>query len=119
MSLRIDNLTPRKTVRYQTHTLPVIPPAKKEDKVVKEPDYKVGGETLIIVKDVEDSVINLDSTQNNTITIKSLTKCLVVPDLGSIDEEWDELLLEKGACVHLSFVEGNWYIISSDGLKLN
>jgi len=48
-----------------------------------------------------------------------LTTVLIKPDVGLIDEEWDELLLEKGACVHLSFVEGNWYIISSDGMKLN
>ena len=30
----------------------------------------------------------------------------------------DELLLEKGACVQFKFVEGNWYIVSSDGLKM-
>jgi hypothetical protein len=48
-----------------------------------------------------------------------LTTVLIKPDVGLIDEEWDELLLEKGSCVHLSFVEDNWYIISSDGLKLN
>ena len=36
-----------------------------------------------------------------------------------IDEEWDELLLEKGSCVQFQFVQGNWYILSSDGLKIS
>jgi len=53
------------------------------------------------------------------IVIKSLTSVLVKPDLGSIDEEWDELLLEKGSCVQFQFVQGNWYILSSDGLKMS
>ena len=30
-----------------------------------------------------------------------------------------ELLLEKGSCVQFQFVQGNWYILSSDGLKIS
>ena len=53
------------------------------------------------------------------IIVKSLTTVLVKPDIGKIDEEWDELMMEKGSCVQLFFVDGNWYILSSDGLKIN
>jgi hypothetical protein len=61
--------------------------------------------------------VTLNSSENEKITIKSLTTVLIKSDVGAIDEEWDELLLEKGACVQFQFVEGNWFIISSDGLK--
>jgi hypothetical protein len=103
-------------VRYQTH---YTPPNVITDKIVTEETYKIDEELLVIVKDVENSEIMLSSEKNKTVTIKSLTTVVIKPDLGKIDEEWDELQLDKGACVHLSFVEGNWYIISSDGLKLN
>ena len=111
--MRIENISQRKNVvRYQTH---VVIPSKKvvTEKVVKEENYTTGEEMLVIVKDIESSELN------QSVIIKSLTTTLIKPDLGKIDEEWDELQLDKGACVHLSFVEGNWYIISSDGLKLN
>jgi hypothetical protein len=36
---------------------------------------------------------------------------------GLIDEEYDEIVTSKGACVELRFIGGNWYIMSSDGLK--
>ena len=117
--MRIENISQRKNVvRYQTH---VVIPSKKvvTEKVVKEENYTTGEEMLVIVKDIESSEIMLNSELNQSVIIKSLTTTLIKPDLGKIDEEWDELQLDKGACVHLSFVEGNWYIISSDGLKLN
>jgi hypothetical protein len=53
------------------------------------------------------------------IIVKSLTTVLVKPDIGKIDEEWDELMMEKGSCVQLFFVDDNWYILSSDGLKID
>ena len=117
--MRIENISQRKNVvRYQTH---VVIPSKKvvTEKVVKEENYTTGEEMLVIVKDIESSEIMLNSELNQSVIIKSLTTTLIKPDLGKIDEEWDELQLDKGACVHLSFVEGHWYIISSDGLKLN
>jgi hypothetical protein len=117
--MRIENISQRKNVvKYQTH---VVIPSKKvvTEKVVKEENYTTGEEMLVIVKDIESSEIILNSELNQSVIIKSLTTTLIKPDLGKIDEEWDELQLDKGACVHLSFVEGNWYIISSDGLKLN
>ncbi len=38
--------------------------------------------------------------------------------MGLIDEQYEEMFIDKGACVELFKVEGNWYVISSDGLKL-
>jgi len=38
---------------------------------------------------------------------------------STIDEFYDEVVIERGACVELEFVENTWYILSSDGLKLN
>ena len=35
----------------------------------------------------------------------------------SIDEEYDEVVVDKFACIEFRFVGGNWYILSSDGLK--
>jgi hypothetical protein len=49
--------------------------------------------------------------------IKALTKVLIIPDVGKIDEVYDEIDLDWGACVEFRFAAGNWYIISSDGLK--
>lgn len=119
MSFKIENASPRKNVvKYRTH----IPPRQAsvvEDKIVTTETHQVDEEILVIVKDVESSEVTLNSEKNKTVTIKSLTTVLIKPDIGLIDEEWDELLLEKGACVHFHFVEGNWYILSSDGLKMS
>jgi hypothetical protein len=118
---RVENLTPRKNVvRYQTQTIveqpkPIELP-KEIQKIISDPIYTTGLETLLVVKG-EGSEVTLNSSENEKITIKSLTTVLIKSDVGAIDEEWDELLLEKGACVQFQFVEGNWFIISSDGLK--
>ena len=34
-----------------------------------------------------------------------------------IDDEYDEILIDKGACVEFAYCAGGWYILSSDGLK--
>jgi hypothetical protein len=97
----------------------VQPQVPVEYKIVSESNYTSNGEKLIIAKDIDETVIILDSTKNQKITVKVLTKVRVLPDLGKIDEEWDELQLDWGACVQFQFVEGNWYILSSDGLKMS
>lgn len=53
------------------------------------------------------------------IRIKSFANALLIPDMGLIDEEYEKISLSKGACVELKLIMGNWYILSSDGLKLN
>ncbi len=85
--------------------------------VVSELDYRTNGEFCIIVKGILESFIVLDSKTTDHVVIKALTKVTVRPDFGRIDEEWDELVLDKFACVEFQFVSGNWYILSSDGLK--
>ena len=68
---------------------------------------------------MDETIIVLDSTKNQKITVKVLTNVTIKPDMNKIDEEWDELQLDWGACVQFQFVEGNWYILSSDGLKMS
>ena len=36
-----------------------------------------------------------------------------------VDEDWDEITIGRGACVELQNVRGVWYILSSDGVKLD
>jgi hypothetical protein len=49
--------------------------------------------------------------------IKALTLLTIIPDMGKIDEEFDEINCDRGACIEFRFCNGNWYILSSDGLK--
>ena len=86
--------------------------------VVREPNYSTNGEEFILVKDVEQSKITLNSDTTEYIVIKTLTKVLIVPSKNKIDEYYDEILIDKGACVEFLMMDNVWYIISSDGLKL-
>jgi hypothetical protein len=88
-----------------------------EISVVSELDYKTNGESCIIVRGVLQSVITLDSTTTDHVVIKSMTKVTIKPDTGKIDEDYDELVADQYACIEFRFVGGNWYILSSDGLK--
>jgi hypothetical protein len=119
---RINNTERKNVVRYQTQTVIepkiIVETVKEISKVITTPNYITDEETILIVKNVGECEITLNSKKNNKIVIKSLTTVLVKSDVGQIDEDWDELLLEKGACVQFQFVDGNWYITSSDGLKM-
>jgi hypothetical protein len=84
---------------------------------VSERDYSTTGEECIIVKGTPNSVIILDSKTTERTVIKCLTHVTIKPDIGKIDEEYDEIVADKGACIEFRFCEGNWYILSSDGLK--
>jgi hypothetical protein len=122
--VRFDNLTQRKNVvKYTTQTIVepkvIIEKPVEIHKIISESKYTTNDETILIVRNVDYSEVTLNSSIVKKITVKSLTQTLIKSDTGSIDEEWDELLLEKGACVQFQFVEGNWYIISSDGLKMS
>ena len=88
-----------------------------EVSIVSEKDYTSNGEECIIVKGVPNSSIFLDSTTTEHIVIKCLTQVTIKPTLGKIDEEYDEIVADKGACIEFRLCEGNWYILSSDGLK--
>jgi hypothetical protein len=82
------------------------------------PEHRTNGEEFILVKDVPNCKIILDQSSTEHIVIKTLTKVLIVPFMGLIDEQYDEILIDKGACAEFFRVDGNWYVISSDGLKL-
>jgi len=85
--------------------------------LVSELDYRTNGEFCIIVKGVPQSFVILDSKTTDHVVIKALTTVTIKPDVGRIDEEWDEMVLDKYACVEFQYIGGNWYILSSDGLK--
>lgn len=85
--------------------------------VVSELDYRTNGEFCIIVRGIPQSFVVLDSKTTDHVVIKAMTTVTIRPDVGKIDEEWDEIVLDRFACVEFQFVGGNWYILSSDGLK--
>ena len=88
-----------------------------EISVVSELDYKTNGESCIIVRGVSQSVITLNSITTDHVVIKSMTKVTIKPDVGKIDEDYDEIVADQYACIEFRFVGGTWYILSSDGLK--
>lgn len=88
-----------------------------EISVVSETTYKTNGESCIVVRNVAQSVVVLDSKTTDHIVVKSMTSLTILPDTGKIDEEYDEVVVDKFACIEFRFIGGNWYILSSDGLK--
>jgi hypothetical protein len=91
---------------------------KPMKKIITESDYRTNGEILLVIKDVESCNIILDSNTTEHIIIKALTKVFIRPNSGKIDEYYDEIFIDWGACVQFYMLENNWYIVSSDGLKL-
>ena len=87
-----------------------------EVSIVTDDLYKTNGEALIVTK-VNDVKIQLDSFTTDHVIIKSLTNTKIVPIMGLIDEEYSEMNIGKGASVELYFAFGNWYVVSSDGIK--
>ena len=85
---------------------------------VSNPSYTTEGEALIVTKELESNDILLDSSTTDHVIIKALTKTKIKPVWGLIDEEYSEINIGKGACVELYFSFGNWYIVSSDGMKM-
>jgi len=84
--------------------------------VVSNETYKTNGESAIVIKDVENCNVFLDSTTTDHIVIKALTNVLVTTN-ELIDEEFNEVELTKGSCVEFRKISDHWYILSSDGLK--
>ena len=68
---------------------------------------------------VSDEIYKTNGENTDKIKIKTLTNCTIIPDIGRIDEDWDEISIGRGACVELQNVNGIWYILSSDGIKLD
>lgn len=85
--------------------------------VVTDSQYKTNGELLVLCRTNENIEIILDNTTTDHVIIKSMTNTKIKPLTGKIDEEFDEINIEKGASVELYLVFNNWYVVSSDGLK--
>jgi len=93
--------------------------SKSNKKVVSESSYLTDGENFILVRGVEDCHIILNNQNTEHIIIKSLTNVKISCSENKIDEEYQEIVINKGACVEFYLLENNWYIVSSDGLKLD
>ena len=102
-----------KTLRYGQQSQ-----SNKVKKIVNTPTYTTNGEYLLIVKDVDFCELYLDGITTESIKIKVLTKVSIKPINSLIDNLYDEIEIENGACVELEYFDGGWYIISSDGMKL-
>lgn len=85
---------------------------------VSNPSYTTEGEALIVTKELDMIEVVLDSSSTDHVIIKALTKTKIKPIWGLIDEEYSEINIGKGACVELYFSFGNWYVVSSDGIKM-
>jgi hypothetical protein len=117
--MRTVNFTPRKNVvRYHTRMSPSTIIVDGTE-ILHEKTHKLNKELLIVVRDSENSEVVLNSTEYTHVIVKSLIKTVIKPDVGLIDEEWEELLLEKSSCVQFQFVEDSWLILSSDGIKFD
>jgi hypothetical protein len=67
--------------------------------------------------------IKKDKVEENLVssvqeTNKEVSNTNVDRATSLIDEEYSEINIGKGACVELYFSFGNWYIVSSDGMKM-
>jgi hypothetical protein len=87
-----------------------------ESVIINSISYNTNGENYIVVKDVNNCLIFLNSDTSDHVIIKSLTNVLVKSN-ELIDEEFNEVELNKGACVEFKKIGDYWYILSSDGLK--
>tara|TARA_B110000503_G_scaffold126580_1_gene195350 strand:+ start:37 stop:372 length:336 start_codon:yes stop_codon:yes gene_type:complete len=88
-----------------------------EISIVSEREYRTNGEECIIVRNVQESTIILDSKTTDHVVVKSMSKITIKPDVGRIDEDYDEIIADRYACIEFRFCTGNWYVLSSDGLK--
>ena len=79
--------------------------------------YKTKGESVIIVKNSggdETCTVTLDELTTEHLTIKSMGNTIIKTN-KLIDEEYEEIQLDKFASVELRFIVDNWYVMSSDG----
>lgn len=86
---------------------------------ISEPVYETGCESFLIIKNVDYCKIKLNSILSEHITIKAMTNVLIIPDQGKIDEDYDEIELHNGSAIELIYALDNWYIVSSDGIKMH
>ena len=87
-----------------------------DNAVVTDSSYTTNGESTIVVKNVDICELFLNSQTTDHVVVKALTRVNVKGD-SLVDEEFDEIELDKGACVEFKKIGDFWYILSSDGLK--
>lgn len=85
--------------------------------MISDDTYTTEGESVVITKDLESIEVILNHRNTDHVIIKALTNTKIKPIEGLIDEEFNEINIEKGACVELYYAFGSWFIVSSDGLK--
>jgi len=84
--------------------------------IIETENYTTNGEDALIVRGVDYCTITLNSSTTDHTTIKAMTDVLITSN-EDIDEEFNEIELQKGASIELRYMKGYWYIMSSDGLK--
>jgi len=89
-----------------------------ESVIVTHSGYETNGESSIVVKGPidQETILILNKETTDHLTIKSMCDLLIRSEV-LIDEEYDEIQLDKFASVELKFIGEHWYILSSDGLK--
>lgn len=87
-----------------------------ESVVVEHHEYTTNGESSIVTRNIDSCNIYLNSKTTDSVTIKSMTQTIIFGD-KPIDEEYDEIELQKFASIELRYIKNYWYIVSSDGLK--
>lgn len=87
--------------------------------VTNNPEHTTNGESVVVCRDVPECKVYLDHTTTDHVTIKAMTKVIILDndETASIDDLYDEIELSTGACVELRYIIDKWYIMSSDGLK--
>ena len=123
VSYEPDGVTPR-NIKYKYLAIGVIELLKKDvvnfthNKITKviTGEYTSNGEDYIITKG-RGATILLDANKNSRVCIKSMTHTTIKPMNGLIDEKWSEIELREESSVELVYHTGNWYILSSDGIK--
>lgn len=96
-----------------------LPKSNRTRKIISVPTYVTEGEEFIVVRGIENCLLILDGETTSDIQIKSLTNTTIKSKQGRIDEYYDEIFIDNKACVQLMYLEGNWYVSSSDGMKLD
>jgi hypothetical protein len=85
--------------------------------IISEENYNTNGESCIVVKDIIKSTVILNSNTTDHIVIKAMTNVVIVPDIGKIDDTFDEVELQSYSSIEFRLIGGIWYILSSDGIK--
>ena len=66
-----------------------------EISVVSENEYRTNGEECVIIRNVVESTVILDSKTTDHVVIKSMTRLTIKPDVGKIDEDYDEIIAAR------------------------